>query len=72
MIIECLSWKQCHTHAYQVSSPCVLPLASLRSEEVNAWLFVVVLIILGRHGNDEIHMHTNLISMHATVNKFED
>ena len=29
-----LSWKQCHTHSDQVSSPRVLPLASLSSEEV--------------------------------------
>ena len=27
------SWKRCNTHVYQVSSPCVLPLASLRSKE---------------------------------------
>ena len=27
-------WKRCHMHLYQVSSPCLLPLASLRSEEV--------------------------------------
>ena len=35
------SWKWCYTHAYQVSSPCVVPLASLRSEDVilkkSAW-----------------------------------
>ena len=30
----------CHgsnTHAYQFSTPCVLPLSSFKSEEVNAW-----------------------------------
>ena len=36
-----LSRKWCYTHAYKVSSPCVVPLASLRSEEVilkkSAW-----------------------------------
>ena len=30
------SWQQCNTHVYQVSSPCTLPLASLRSEEACA------------------------------------
>ena len=36
---KCLlsSWKWCNAHEYQVSSPCVLPLGSLNSEEVNAW-----------------------------------
>ena len=30
-----LSWKWCNTRAYEVLSPCVVPLASLRSEEVD-------------------------------------
>ena len=36
---KCLlsSWKWCNMHAYQVSSPCVLPLGSLKSEEIRAW-----------------------------------
>ena len=29
-----LSWKCFNMHAYQVSSPCVVQLASLKSEEV--------------------------------------
>ena len=29
-----VSWKRLNTHVYKVSFPCVLPLASLRSEEV--------------------------------------
>ena len=41
-----LSWKSCYTHAYQVSSPCVVPLASLRSEEVilkkSAWGYLLL------------------------------
>ena len=39
-----LSWKWC-MHAYQVSSPCVVPLGSLRSEEVikrSAWGYLLL------------------------------
>ena len=42
-----LSWKWCYTHAYQVSSLCVVPLASLRVKVVlsswkwcNTWLYL--------------------------------
>ena len=39
--------------AYQVSSPCVVPLASLRSEETKV---PEAICCCGRHGNDVIHM----------------
>ena len=51
-------------NAYQVSSPCALPLTSLRSEEVIIEekclrLFVVFFIqTCSRHGNEVIHMRT--------------
>ena len=51
---QCLlsSWIWCNTYAYQVSSPCVEPLASLRSEEIKD------ICCCGCHGNDLIHMCT--------------
>ena len=55
----------CHGHAYKVSSPCVVPLASLRSEEVKVFVVVVVLAIL-------THAHQSFTSMRATVSKFGD
>ena len=60
------SWKQCNTHVYQVSFPCMLQLVSLRSEEVVlkkiAWTFVkqysVVMETCNRHGNDTYQVST--------------
>ena len=53
-----LSWKLCYMHAYQVSSPCVVPLTSLRSEEVIKKKSSVAFCCCRRHGNDVIHMGT--------------
>ena len=63
------SWKRCLMHAYQVSSPWVLLLAS---EEVNAWGHF-------RCSNNVVVMETmyytwvpSFISVRATVNKLEE
>ena len=59
-----LSWKQCHRHSYLVSSPWVLPLASLRSESY-MMLFeehVVVMEAWSGHGNDVYNMHAYQVS----------
>ena len=48
-----LSWKQFNPSAYQVSSSCIQPLASLRSEEVTLKKICLRLCVgCGRHGND--------------------
>ena len=62
------SWKWCYAHAYQVSSSCVVPLASLRSEEVRV---PEAFCCCGFRGNDVIHMRTSFTSMRAAV-KFEE
>ena len=36
-----LPWKWCNKHVYQVSSPFVVPLASLKNEEVNSWSYLL-------------------------------
>ena len=65
-------WLSCNTHVYQVSSPCVLPLTSLRIEERKLFVVVyehlVVMETYSCHGRHVIRMYT--ISMCATVNKF--
>ena len=45
------SWKRCKTHAHQVSPPCVLQLACLRSEEVVLKSLRLFQTICSRHGN---------------------
>ena len=44
------SWKRCNTHVHQVSPPCMLQLASLRSEEVNlkksTWGYLLLFTIM--------------------------
>ena len=48
-----LSWKQLNPSAYQVSSSCIQPLTSLRSEEVTLKKICLRLFVgCGRHGND--------------------
>ena len=59
-----LSWKRCSTHAYQISSPCVLPLTILRIEEaifkktVAVYEHMVVMETYSCHGRDVIRMRT--------------
>ena len=76
-----LSWKQCNTHAHQVSPSCILQLASLRSEEVVikkiVWGFFkqysVVMETCNRHGNCIIGIHNKFPSpcVLYTIGKFE-
>ena len=50
-VVDVVVMERCHTHSYQVSSPWMLPLASLRSEEC-LWSYLMLFkTICGRHGN---------------------
>ena len=60
-------------HVYQVSSPFVLPLSSLRNEEVIKEKFLRLFVV------DEVVMETmkytyvpSFASMYGTVSKFEE
>ena len=65
------SWKRCYTHAYQVSSPCVVPLASLRSEEAILKKLPEAIYCCGCHGNEYIWA-PSVTTMRATNSKFEE
>ena len=64
-ICSWLSWKRSNTHVHQVSAPCIVWCASLRSEEVVIGKKCLrPFFVHGRHGNAEIHMCTKF-HLHA-------
>ena len=69
-LLPLLKW--CNMHAYQIPSQCALQLASLRSEEVNAWghlqLFKQYVVVMQTMSYAFV---PSFISMSTTVSKFE-
>ena len=53
-----LSWKQLNTHTHQVSPPCMLPLVSLRSEEIS----LPKVIFYWRLSWKRLHIHAYQVS----------
>ena len=65
IFVNWLSWKRSNTHAYQVSPPCIVWCASLRSEEaVIGKVPEANFFVNGCHGNAQIHMCTKF-HLHA-------
>ena len=63
-----LSCKWCNMHAYQVSSPCVLPLPSLRR---SGWRYLVIIETCSCHENDVIRICTKF-HLHAFCSTFSE
>ena len=67
-----LSWKHSNTHVYQVSPPCIVWFASLRSEEVvigkSAWGHFLLMVVMETM---EYTCARSFISMCTVVGKLE-